>query len=255
MPNLVASVRDRHALGAADIGAMYALFDRYYEGGSRAVFEHDLAGKSHVIELRERSPDGASIGALCGFSTLVLFTVEHAGRTVRAVFSGDTIIAREHWGEQALAHAFCRYAGRLQAEAPGLPLYWLLISKGHRTYRYLHVFAREYFPAPGRPTPPAMQALLDALCECRFGSTYDAATGLVHLDAAAVTRLRPEWTQVRESLADAPDVAYFLARNPRHAAGDELACLCELAPANLRSFALREFRLGGAAAVPSKAVT
>ncbi|MDQ6684578.1 MAG: hypothetical protein M3Z16_05565 [Pseudomonadota bacterium] len=237
MERLRACIRERSELGSDDVAAMYALFDRYYEGGSAEVFAVDLAGKSHVIELRDEAD------VLCGFSTLAVFSVEHEGRRVRALFSGDTIIDQAHRGEQTLPRAFCRFAGALAASEP-TPLYWLLISKGHRTYRYLHAFARHYFPAPGRATPTPQQALLDVFCRHRFDDHYDAASGLIRLDPTTATRLRSEWCDVRDGLRRSPDVAFFLARNPGFAGGDELACLCELTPHNLRSTALAEFRRG-----------
>jgi hypothetical protein len=237
MGTLSARVRERAALTAADVAAMHVLFDLYYEGGSRAVFEHDLSNKSHVIELHDA-------GHLRGFSTLALFTIEHQGRPVRAIFSGDTIVHHENWGEQALAHCFCQFAGSVKAQAPDVPLFWLLISKGHRTYRYLHLFARRYVPAAGVPTSPADAALLDALCRHRFGAAYDPLRGVVRLDAAMATRLRPQWGDLRENLRQQLEVRFFLERNPHFAQGEELACLCELEPANLRSFALRAFKQG-----------
>jgi hypothetical protein len=237
MVTLSARVRERTALTHADIESMYALFDLYYEGGSRAVFEHDLANKSHVIELH----DG---GRLRGFSTLALFGIEHLGKPVRALFSGDTIVNHENWGEQALARCFCQFAGSVKAQAPELPLFWLLISKGHRTYRYLHVFAHRYTPSFEEPPSPDEAALLNALCLHRFGDAYDPQRQVVRLDAAAATRLRPQWCDLRDNLRRHPEVALFLELNPHFAQGEELACLCELDISNLRSFALRAFRQG-----------
>ena len=237
MGTLSARVRERAALSAADVTEMHALFDLYYEGGSRAVFERDLADKSHIIEMHDA-------GQLRGFSTLALFNIEHQGRAVRGIFSGDTIVHHENWGEQALARSFCQFAGSLKAQAPDVPLVWLLISKGHRTYRYLHLFARRYVPAIGVPTSSGDALLLDALCRQRFGAAYDPLRGVVRLDAVVATRLRPQWCDLRDNLRRQPEVAFFLERNPHFAQGEELACLCELEPANLRSFALRAFRQG-----------
>jgi hypothetical protein len=238
MPQLHARVRERSALSAVEVSAMHELFDRYYEGGSREVFENDLAGKTHVIELNDDA------GVLRGFSTLAVFDIDHVSQHARGIFSGDTVIDRENWGEQALARCFCRFAGSVKAQAPDGALYWLLIAKGYRTYRYLPLFARRYFPAAGVTTPPAIAELLTALCRQRFGEAYDAQHGLVRLGAASGTRLRPAWCGVRDDLAQQAEVAFFLAANPNFAQGDELACLCELDESNLRSFALRAFREG-----------
>jgi hypothetical protein len=242
MPQLHARVRERSALSTAEVSAMHDLFDRYYEGGSRQVFENDLAGKTHVIELNDDND------RLRGFSTLAVFDIADDGRPdgqhSRGIFSGDTVIHHENWGEQPLARCFCRFAGSVKAQAPADALYWLLISKGYRTYRYLPLFARRYFPAAGVTMPPAITELLTTLCRQRFGEAYDAQRGLVRLGAASGTRLRPAWCGVRDDVAQRAEVAFFLAANPDFAQGDELACLCELDESNLRSFALRAFREG-----------
>ena len=70
MPHLSARVVPRVALSDANAHAMYALFERYYDGVSPAQFRADLAGKSHVIELREGDE-------LRGFSTIALRSEEH----------------------------------------------------------------------------------------------------------------------------------------------------------------------------------
>jgi hypothetical protein len=61
---------------------------------------------------------------------------------------------------------------------------------------------------------------------------------------AAATRLRAQWHDARSTTRLSPAISYFLRRNPQHTLGDELVCLCELEPSNLRSFALKAFREG-----------
>lgn len=243
MGKLKSLIRERSALSGDDVLAMARLFDRYYEGGSPDQFTEDLAGKTHVIELRDGD-------VLCGFSTLYVYDPGDVGEfPIRVIFSGDTIIDHAYWGEQSLALAFCRFAGEVKAAEPQRPLYWLLISKGHRTYRYLHLFAHRYFPrhdgtessAPEQGTGLA-QLTMD-VAQRKFGAAYDRETGLVRFGAAA-TRLRPQWHDERSAKRSSLPVAYFFERNPRHAQGDELVCLCELEPSNLRSFALSAFREG-----------
>lgn len=232
MARLNAIVRPRSELGAAEVGAMYALYASYYDATSSERFRADLAQKDFVIELRE----GA---ALRGFSTAALMEFgAHAER--RAIFSGDTIVDHRFWGEQALAQAFCRLAGRLKAAAPHTPLHWFLISKGHRTYRYLKLFARRYFPSPQAPTPPHAQAWLDELGARRFGAAYVPSLGLVRF-AASRGHLKPEWAAIRTAVRERPEVRFFLERNPRFFAGDELCCITELETDNLRFFARSAF--------------
>lgn len=212
---------------------LYALYARYYDATSYARFAQDLAGKDYVVELR----DGA--GRMCGFSTLATYAREIDGRRVRVLFSGDTVVDAASRGQQALAFAWVRLAATIRAESTD-PLYWLLICKGHRTYRYLPAFSRTFHPAAGVETPPAAQRLIDALARERFGNAYDAARGVVRF-AESQGHLRADLAEVPAIHAHLPEVAFFLARNPGYARGDELVCLCELDAANLRPMAQRAF--------------
>jgi len=236
MSALTANVRRRDELGAADAERMYALYDAYYVETSAAQFAGDLAAKDYVIEL-------AADGELRGFSTLALLQLRAGGTTLRAIYSGDTIIDHRYWGEQALAVAFCRLAGAVKAADPGTPLYWFLITKGHRTYRYLGAFSREYHPHPARPTPPLAAQRIDALARAKFGGAWKPDLGIVRFERSQ-GQLRAQWTDPRPSLAARAEVRFFLERNPGHAHGDELCCLTELAAPNLRSYARRAFLEG-----------
>src|SRR5947209_10816027 len=104
---------------------MFELFRRHYDDVTLDVFLGDLAEKEHVLLLR----DGAQV--LRGFSTVRTFELTVDGRDVRLLFSGDTIVDESWWGEQELGRAWSELAGRVRAEDPERPLYWLLLSKGY----------------------------------------------------------------------------------------------------------------------------
>ncbi len=221
-------------LAAAERAAMYELYARHYDAADAVRFQADLDDKRYAVLLHDEA------GALQGFSTLAEYERDFAGRRIGVLFSGDTVIDAQHWGQQALAFAWLRLAGMRKALAPQRPLYWFLISKGHRTYRFLTAFAKAFWPAHDRPTPTAAQALMDMLAQERFGAAYDRTTGLIRF-AESHGHLRPIYASVTDAHRRRPEVDYFLARNPGYASGDELACLCELAADNLRPLARRVF--------------
>jgi len=221
-------------LHSAQREAMYALYARYYDAASRERFIADLADKRYAVLLHDQA------GALQGFSTLAEYQREFDGRTIGVLFSGDTVVDARHWGQQALAFEWLRLAGLLKARAPERPLYWFLISKGHRTYRFLSAFAREFWPAFDRTTPPRIQALMNALARERFGDDFDAAAGVIRF-AASRGHLREPFATVSEAHRRRPEVAFFLQRNPGYARGDELVCLCELAADKLQPLGRRIF--------------
>src|ERR1700677_2197977 len=78
---------------------MFVLMTRYYENVRRETFDADLAEKQWVIQLID-----PATREMCGFSTQTILEATVQGQRVQALFSGDTIIAQEHWGDQALAH-------------------------------------------------------------------------------------------------------------------------------------------------------
>jgi hypothetical protein len=223
--------RDVDALAPGERAAMLALMRRYYEDVRPDDFARDLAAKQQAILLR----DGA---ALVGFSTCAWLREEIGGRPVRALFSGDTVVERTHWRSWALPVAWCRMMRDRLAREPDVPLYWFLITKGYRTYRYLPVFFRAFTPAPGRATPPFERALRDALGRRLFGPRYDAAAGIVRAPPGA-QRLRPGVAPITEGRRRDPHIAFFEGTNPGHARGDELACLAEWSPGNMQPFILR----------------
>jgi hypothetical protein len=225
LPRLAGEVVPVGTLAASDREAMRRLLDRYFEGVSGARFEADLAEKEWAILLHDAT------GALRGFSTLMRLRPRVPEGPVVAFYSGDTIIEREFWGDDALPRLWGRHVFTLAAAEPDVPAYWFLICSGYKTYRFLPVFYREFFPTWRRATPPNVRRLLDALAGAKFGPAYDAERGVVRLPGA--TPLRAGVGDVTPRRLRDPDVAFFAAANPGHARGDELACLVRIAPDNV----------------------
>ncbi|WP_212800523.1 hypothetical protein [Pseudomonas sp. St316] len=213
---------------------MFDIYAASYCDTSRARFNQDFKDKTHCIVLRDADE------VIVGFTTLKLYEKTWFGKPIRVMFSGDTIIDREHWGSQRLAFAWMRLAGEIWQDRPDVPLYWFLICKGHRTYRYLDAVALSYAPRAGTVTDPGIQALMDYLAIDCFGQAYDPKTGVLSFEVPQ-GRLTTELAQVPAPHLRLENVLYFLEKNPRYAAGDELVCLCELHPDNLRPMVLRLF--------------
>ena len=237
MSRLQAEVYPQSRLTGSLVEAMFELYVRYYDATSPDLFRNDLTEKDWVLLMHD--PEGR----LKGFSTLALLETEMRGTRLRALFSGDTIIDHRHWGQQALAFAWIRFAGRLKAQAPEVPLSWFLVVKGQRTYRYLAAFTRSYYPHWGRATPGPLQSLIDHLARQRFGSAYQPDLGVLRFGASR-GHLKPAWAQIPSAELRRPEVAFFCQRNPGYIRGEELVCLTELCPDNLRPLARRLFLQG-----------
>lgn len=211
---------------------MFALLTSNFSGVDPGTFRRDLAEKSCVVLLEDAA------GTLRGFSTFLMYSTRAGGRRLTVVYSGDTIVEPSAWGSPALPRAWIRAVHDLRRRYyPAGDLYWLLLTSGFRTYRFLSVFCRRFYPQHDAPTPPSIQALLDAVCVARFGPLYDRAAGLVRFPRPQV---------LREGLLDVPagrrldpHVRFFMDRNPGHVLGDELVSLASLAEDNLTAAARR----------------
>jgi len=198
--------------------AAFALFATSYEGADWTRFLADLEEKQHIIVMRDQATR-----ELKGFSTISVRVEEtERGRAI-VVFSGDTVIDRDYWGQKHLHRQLSRLFMRLQLRNPQVPVYWFLVSKGYKTYLGFIKNFPVSIPRHERPDDPYLRHLLDRVAAARFGATYDASTGIAVNDGH-------EW--VRRGLApiDATaranaHVRFFVERNPGHERGDELACL------------------------------
>src|SRR5687768_16016157 len=103
--------------------------------------------------------------------------------------------------------------GRLARQSEPKKLFWFLIAKGHRTYRYLPAFALRYFPRRSGPSAQELQPIRDALASHMFGSAFDPVSGIIHFTEPR-GNLLPDWAAPTERERRLPEVAYFLRANP-----------------------------------------
>jgi hypothetical protein len=213
---------------------MRELLGRHFSGVDGDTFEGDLASKSHVVLLEDAA------GSLRGFTTFHIGAAQVDAAPLIVVYSGDTIVDPEVWGSSVLPRAWIRAVYELRSAFPPGELYWLLLTSGFRTYRFLPVFWRRFSPRCNQETPPRSRRILDVLSRDRFGDRYDPAAGVVRLAKPQV--LRPGLAEVPPGRAADPDVRFFLERNPGHGRGDELVSLTSLEPENLTPAGRRMLR-------------
>jgi hypothetical protein len=233
-------------LTGADHQSMFSLLGAHFEGVDRETFEADLLEKNWVILLEDERR------RLRGFSTLLVYESSVLKATI--VYSGDTIVDCGFWGSPALLMTWLD-AVRSLAPVESGQVYWLLLTSGYRTYRFLPVFFREFVPRVGTVASgegsakalryrglqedpvgqafrPAMsERILNALAAERFGSRFDPDSGIVRLARPQV--LVPELLDIPEGRREDPHVAYFVRRNPGYVEGDELVCLTRVSDDNL----------------------
>lgn len=226
----------REALSAAEREAMLGLLSVHFRGVTRERFAADLAAKNWGLLLEDER-------GLRGFSTLRIYeTAAPDGEPLTVVYSGDTIVERDAWATAALPKSWIAAVRALRERHPRGRLLWLLLTSGFRTYRFLPVFWRQFWPRHDAPMPAAVRALRDHLARERFGALYDAPAGVVRFPQPQV--LREGLAEITGGRLRDPHVAFFLAANPGWIQGDELVCLAELAEENLTPAGRRMWRQG-----------
>ena len=125
-----------------------------------------------------------------------------------------------------------------------MPLYWLLISKGHRTYRYLPAFSRAFHPSPDDAGTGELRALKDFLARDRFGADYDAATGVVRFPESR-GHLRAPYAEVPDAHLRLPRSRLFPGSAIRAMREATSSCACANSrPTRLQPIARRAFVAG-----------
>jgi hypothetical protein len=230
---LLGSVHDVGRLTSRQRDKMFRVMDGNYMNMERSRFDRDLAAKRWVILVHT-----ADMRALVGFSTQTMLDAQIGGQRVCALYSGDTVVGREHWGDPALACAWGNFALRLIDKFAGEPLYWFLTSKGFRTYRYLPLFFRSYFPRMEAATPSFESSIIDALGQQIGGHSYDAARQTIRATDDK-DYVKPEFSQPGRRSTTDRHVRFFVEHNPGFARGDEMCCLARLSRENFTRAAYR----------------
>lgn len=207
-----------------EIVCMYQVFIRYYDNVELDVFLRDMSKKTGVF-LMTAERDGRE--DIVGFSTVTHLDLDINGRRSRGIFSGDTIIEREFWGNRALQRAFLRYVVAQRLRNPFKPLYWFLISKGYKTYLLLANNYPRYYPNPAGQWPELAE-VVRTYCEHLFPDAFVADSMLLDF-GNGYQRLKGDVAAISEDMRRRhPKIAFFEARNPGWQRGTELPCVGEL---------------------------
>jgi hypothetical protein len=213
---------------------MYDLMVLNYHGVDFGEFNRDLDKKDFVMI-------GIANSQVRGFTTGRCFTQRFGdGKQADVLFSGDTIIAAADrgnpiWSAIWLEHAMSLATGRDE------PLYWMLTSKGHLTYRFLPIWFNEFYPRHDRTTPAEISELLDSLGRDYSGANYDPQRRVARCTHGQ--RLRQGVAEPSEKAQSNAHVKFFLERNAGWRNGDELVCLALLDIDNLRGSLARRLNI------------
>jgi hypothetical protein len=239
---LTARYRPLRAISVDDIERMHRLFARSYENADVPTFLRDLSKKDGAILVRHKQTR-----EICGFTTIKKVPLWDGRRRAIGVFSGDTVLDPACWGDRALKDAFTRYLFFLWLRSPGVPLYWLLISKGYKTYMLLASNFVRYHPRHDGAADPDLERLVRDYTAKLFPGKYDERRGVLDFGEGA-QRLREEVAPITaEMRLHNPVINYFERSNPGWRQGHELPCIAEISISLLKRYLVKERRKAVAA--------
>lgn len=214
---------------------MYQLMQANYQDVNRKQFHFDLSKKQYAGLLFDDNR------ILRGFTTYALNPNQSGTEEYSILFSGDTIISPEYWGTIELIRGWCLSVASIIKTNPAKNWYWFLLSKGHRTFMYLPLFFKEYYPCidADKKSQEELFKLLEEMATHIYPELYKKGSGIIQfpLDGG---ELKSELAQATFDKASKQQVRWFLEKNPGFYKGDELICLCKIEPENMRGFA-KEF--------------
>lgn len=202
-----------------EVNAMYGLMAEFYDNTSESVFQKDFYDKDYCLALYHET-DG-----LVGFTTQKVLQLDVDGKAICGIFSGDTIIHKDYWGDMELFKIWAGFWFDFAEQYE--EFYWFLICKGYKTYRMLPLFFTEFYPNYRVKTPVYEQSIIDAYASKLYGSEYNPISGVIEY--------RTVKDKLKEGVADIGsrerknrDVDFFCKANPGYIHGNDLACLARL---------------------------
>ncbi|MAL97054.1 MAG: hypothetical protein CL583_01260 [Alteromonadaceae bacterium] len=213
--------KKRERISVDECMGMYDLFATYYRNAPLETFLKDLSNKTGV-HIAKRKSDGKVVG----FSTATRFDIEVEGRKVKMLFSGDTVMAKEYWGNSAFPKSFARWILSERLRYPFAELHWFLISMGYRTYLTMANNFYNYYPNIDGDDP-YLKKVAAAASEALFPGKLDPETMLLDFGEDACA-LQDFVTPITDNERLVPKIAFFESRNAEWMNGKEMACIGSL---------------------------
>lgn len=233
MSKIIASLEPTWATTPQTKQTCFELLSRHFESVTWGQFNKDFHEKEYVAVLR----DGATV---VGFSTMAVFPVlAPSGKQFHIAFSGDTAIefkARNSLGFGITLSSFFRE--KISEHGDG-NVWYVLISKGWRTYKAMEFMFHNFSPSPSRQTDAEESEVMEAFGTTRYPHRFVKEHQILRAKVGD-QRLRdtsPDLFIPHTELGD-----FFVQRNPGFKEGDELICVARLSYSNFTERFKRCFR-------------
>lgn len=201
---------------------MHKVFVQYYHNADLHNFVTDMGKKTGVILLQDRNSE-----KIVGFSTWTELDIVRNDERSIGIFSGDTVVEKEFWGNKELQKTFVKQLLKTKIKNPKTSVFWLLISKGYKTYLLLTNNFPKHYPSHAKNNIK-LESIVDEYCQQLYPSAYNKEQRLLNFgndyqylkdDVAEITT---EMTE--ENL----EIRHFTKLNPSWQQGTELPCVGEV---------------------------
>lgn len=227
---LKGTIKPVREFGEEEIASMYSLMSQFYDNTDEKVFRRDFYDKDYCLVLQDEN------AVTVGFTTQKVIAVDVDGRKVHGVFSGDTIIHKDHWGDTELFKVWSRFWFDFAEKYD--EFYWFLICKGYKTYRILPVFWEHFYPDYRKETPSYEKKIIDAYAGTLYPDEYNPESGVIEYRSQK-DKLKSGVSDIGEHEMKNRDIAFFCHANPGHTDGNDIACLARIDRAYLKKRAER----------------
>lgn len=209
----------------SEISAMYSIMAEFYDNTDEAVFRRDFFDKDYCLALYLEN------GSLVGFTTQKILELDANGKKINGIFSGDTIIHKDYWGDIELFQVWAKFWFEFAEKYD--EFYWFLICKGYKTYRIMPLFWKEFYPNYREETPEYEQNIINAYASALYPDEYNPETGVIEYKSVK-DKLKNGVANVGEHEMKNKDIAYFCKANPNYINGNDLACIAKIDKAKLK---------------------
>lgn len=220
--NISACFKKIKHISVPNLLEMHKVFVQYYHNADLNNFVTDMGKKTGVILLQDRDSK-----KIIGFSTWTELEIVKNGKKSIGIFSGDTVVEKRFWGNKELQKTFVKQLLKTKIKNPNTSVFWLLISKGYKTYLLLTNNFPKHYPSH-KKNNIKLESIVDDYCEQLYPSAYNKENRLLNFgndyqylkdDVAEITS-----NMTKENL----EIRHFTKLNPSWQQGTELPCVGEV---------------------------
>ncbi|MFT6121985.1 MAG: hypothetical protein ACJAWS_000525 [Oleiphilaceae bacterium] len=212
---------------------MHKLFTQYYNNTDLQTFTTDMGNKTGVFILEDKTRR-----RIVGFSTWTEMDVSRRGQKALGIFSGDTVVDKNYWGNRELQKSFAKKLFATKLKNPSCPVFWLLISKGYKTYLLLTNNFHKFYPNH-QTYNKQLESIVDEYCTKLYPAAYCQESRLLDFG--------DKYQKLKEGVAGITlemkeqnrDIRHFEKLNPTWDKGTELPCAGEVTISMLLDFMKR----------------